>query len=103
MTLKSWWEVFPQGTKEGNEESRFFCAIARDKAYKWRSVDKLAEQTKLSKSRIEEIISKYHKFGMVYQNPKNPDQWGYWERVGEQKEERDILEEDCESRLNKMP
>ncbi len=103
MSLKCWWEVFPQGTKEGDEESKFFCALARHPDYKWRSVEKLSEEAQLSKSRVEEIIAKYAVAGMVYQNPKEPDQWGYWERVGARKVDKDIVDEDNEIRLKKKP
>lgn len=101
MALKKWWEVYPQGTKEGDEESRFFCALSRHPEYKWRSVDRLAEEAALPKVRIEEIIGKYAQEGMIYQNTKDPDQWGYWERVGEKKVEKDIIEEENGNRLNK--
>jgi hypothetical protein len=101
MALKSWWEVYPHGTKEGDEESRFFCALARHPDFKYRSVEKLSEEAGLSKSRCEDIISKYHPAGMILQNPKDPDQWGYWERVGAKKSEKDLLEEDMENRLKK--
>ncbi len=98
---KFWWEVYPQGTKDGDEESRFFCALARHPDFKYRSVEKLSEEAQLSKSRVEEIISKYAPLGMIFQNPKDPDQWGYWERVGPKKEERHVLEEDHDNRLKK--
>jgi len=100
---KCWWEVFPQGTRDGDEESRFFCAIARHPDFKYRSVEKLSEEAQLSKSRVEDIISKYAPLGMILQNPKDPDQWGYWERVGTKKAEKGILEEDHELRLKSKP
>jgi hypothetical protein len=98
---KCWWEVFPQGTRDGDEESRFFCALARHPDFKYRSVEKLSEEAQLSKSRVEDIISKYAPLGMILQNPKDPDQWGYWERVGAKKSDKDLLEEDHEMRLKK--
>jgi len=101
MSLKAWWEIFPQGTKEGDEESRFFCALARHPDFKYRSVEKLSEESQLSKSRVEEIITKYAPLGMILQNPKDPDQWGYWERVGTKKEDKPLIEEDHDTRLSK--
>ena len=102
MNLKPWYDVYPYGTKEGDEECRFFCAIARHPDFKYRSVEKLAEESRLSKSRVEEIITKYAPSGMVTQNPKEPDQWGYFERVGIKKSESDILDEEHNARLKKV-
>lgn len=79
-TPPKWVNVYPQGTKEGDEEQRFFIALARDKKYQWRSVSAIAKEANLTQERVEEIIRKYYKRGMVIQNPKNPDNWGYWER-----------------------
>ena len=98
---KFWWEVYPQGTKEGDEESRFFCALARHPDFKYRSVENLAKESQLSKTRVEDIISKYVPPGMILNNPKDPDQWGYWERIGAKKTDKDLLEEDHENRLKK--
>jgi len=75
-----WVNVYPQGTKEGDEEQRFFIALARHPKYQWRSVTAIATEAKLTETRTEEILQKYFKKGMVIQNPKNPDNWGYWER-----------------------
>lgn len=99
--LKPWWAVFPQGTRDGDEESRFFCALSRHSEFKWRSVDNLADESKLSKSRVEELITKYAMAGMVLQNPSNPDQWGYWERVGAKKIQKPLLDEEHETRFKK--
>lgn len=99
--LKSWWAIFPQGTKEGDEESRFFCSLSRHPEFEWRSVDKISEEARLPKTRVEEIIAKYAVLGMILQNPKKPDQWGYWERVGAKKQERSLLEEEHTFRLKK--
>lgn len=78
---KKWTEVYPVGTKEGNEESRFFKSLARHQKYVWRSSAALAKESGLSLKRVEEIISKYSKINMVFQSPQNEDHWGYWERV----------------------
>lgn len=96
-----WWEVFPHGTPEGDEENRFFDVITRHKEYRWRSVDKIASAANLSKLRVEEIISKYVLLDIIRQNPDNPDQWGYWERVGVKEDEKDILDEDQDNRVDK--
>lgn len=78
---KKWTEVYPQGTKEGDEEQKMFIALARHQKYEWRSISALAKASGLSEKRIEEILAKYLKLGMVFQSPSNEDNWGYWERV----------------------
>lgn len=78
---KKWTDVYPVGTNEGNEESRFFRSLARHPKYDWRSTAALAKESNLTSRRVEEIIAKYMKMDMVFQNPKNEDQWAYWERV----------------------
>ena len=81
MKLKNWSDVYPIGTKVGDEELAFFIALARSPKYVWRSTSGLANDTGLSKARVEEIVQKYLKLNMVFQHPKNDDNWGYWERV----------------------
>ena len=76
-----WSEVYPQGTKEGDEEQAFFISLSRNPKYVWRSTSGIANEANLSKERVEEIIDKYLKMHMVYQHPQNDDNWGYWERV----------------------
>ncbi|RDJ35521.1 MAG: hypothetical protein DWQ19_11940 [Crenarchaeota archaeon] len=78
---KKWTDTYPQGTAEGNEECRFFKALARNKDYKWRSVSALSKESGLSLQRVEEILNKYYKKNMVFMNPKGEEQWGYWERI----------------------
>lgn len=78
---KKWIEVYPQGTKEGDEEQRFFISLARNPKYEFRSVEALAKESKLLPARVEQIIAKYYKRNMIIQNPKNEEQWAYWERV----------------------
>ena len=82
-----WHEVFPQGTREGDEEQKVFIALGRHPKYDWRSVEAVSKESGLPPDRVEEVISKYYGLGMIYQHPKNSDQWGYWERV------QDLLEE----------
>jgi hypothetical protein len=83
LPLPKWTDVYPQGTKAGDEEQRFFIALARNTKYKWRSVAAIQKEANLSRERTEQIILKYFKRKMVYQNPQVEDQWGYWERVPE--------------------
>jgi hypothetical protein len=78
---KKWTEVYPAGTVDGDEEIKFFRSLARHPKYEWRSVAALSKESGLSLKRVEEIISKYFKLEIVFQNPRNQDHWGYWERV----------------------
>lgn len=78
-----WTSVYPQGSKEGDEEQGFFIALARSAKWQWRSTAQISKEAKLSRERVDEILNKYWKKGMVFQNPANEDQWGYWERVPE--------------------
>lgn len=98
-----WTEVYPQGTKEGDEEQGFFIALARNSKWQWRSTAQLAKEAKISKERVDEILNKYWKKGMVFQNPSNEDQWGYWERVPEMlpKELESITSKDHNDRIKK--
>jgi hypothetical protein len=103
-TPPKWVNVYPQGTKEGDEEQGFFIALARNVKWQWRSTASLAKEANLSKERVDEILNKYYKKGMVFQNPLNEDQWGYWERVPEMlpKEEISITQKDHNDRINKV-
>jgi hypothetical protein len=78
---KKWTQIYPQGTKEGDEEQRFFIALSRDPQYDWRSVAAISKESKLSEKRVEEILYKYYKKGLVFQSPSNESLWAYWERV----------------------
>jgi hypothetical protein len=103
-TPPKWTSVYPQGSKEGDEEQGFFIALARSAKWQWRSTAQLSKEAKLSKERVDEILSKYWKKGMVFQNPANEDQWGYWERVPEMLpvEEESITSKDHNDRINKV-
>lgn len=81
MKPKKWTDIYPIGTKEGDEEFAFFVCLARNAKYVWRSTSGLASDSKLTKERVEQIIEKYFKLGMIFAHPKNDDSWGYWERV----------------------
>jgi hypothetical protein len=78
--LPKWYNVIPGG-KTGDEEQRFFISLSRHPKFEWRSVSAIAKEANLSAERVEEIITKYNKMGMVVQHPKNEDNYGYWERV----------------------
>lgn len=98
-----WTDVYPQGTKEGDEEQGFFISLARNPKWSWRSTASIAKESKLSKERVDEILNKYWKKGMVFQNPANEDQWAYWERVPDMlpKEEESITSKDHNDRIKR--
>lgn len=100
---RKWTEIYPQGTKTGDEEQRFFIALSRNPKYEWRSTAALAKEANLSEERTDEILSKYFKKGIVFQNPKNEDQWGYWERVPEMlpKDDSTVAKTDQKKRIDK--
>ena len=102
--LRKWTQVYPQGTKAGDEEQKFFIALARHPKFEWRTVAALSKETGLTKERIEEIIQKYTKSGMVLNNPKNEDQWAYWERVPDQLEDDPVslTKADQKDRIDKV-
>lgn len=77
---QQWINVYPQGTKEGDEEQALFIALVRNQI-PWRSVAALAKESNLTEKRVEQILEKYDKLGMVFQNPTTEDQWGYWTRL----------------------
>lgn len=97
-----WVNVYPQGTKEGDEEYDFFIALGRSPKWQWRSTAQIAKESGLSRKRVDEILDKYWRKGMVFQSPSNEDHWGYWERVPEMlpKEEISVTEKDHEDRIN---
>ncbi len=99
--LKKWHDIYPQGTKEGDEEFKFFCALSRHPEHHWRNTSVLSKETGLTRERVEEIIDKYYNMGMIFAHPKKDDHWGYWERVPESipEEKKSICEKDHELRL----
>jgi hypothetical protein len=102
-TPAHWYDVYPRGSKEGDEEQKVFTSLARNSKWVWRSVSAIAKEVGLSKERVEEILYKYYKKNMVFQNPKNEDQWGYWANVPEmlnKKSNRSVSSEDIQKRLN---
>ena len=102
--LPKWTDVYPQGTKEGDEEQDLFKCLARHPKWTYRSVAQIAKETNLTKERVEEILNKYWKRGMVIQNSSNEDQWAYWERVPDMvpKTTKSITKEDQNSRIEKL-
>lgn len=73
-----WFELYPQGTIEGDQEQMVFVALTRNKKWKnWRSVTAISKETNLNPDIVEKIIYKYFKIGLIIQNPKNSEFWGY--------------------------
>ena len=103
---KKWTEVYPYGTKEGDEEARFFRALARHPKYQYRSTPSIIKDAGISKQRCEEIIDKYAtKISppLLYPHATNDDHWGYWERCEDRlnDDKRDISKKDKDSRVDK--
>ena len=103
-TPPKWIDVYPQGSKEGDEEQEFFISLSRNPKWCWRSTAQIAKEAKLSKERVDELLEKYWKKGMVFQNSSNEDQWGYWERVPELLPEikDSITKKDQDDRIKKI-
>jgi hypothetical protein len=85
IKLKKWSQIYPQGTKEGDEEQKFFIGLNRQSGlirskYEWRSTEALVKESGLSRQRVEEIITKYVKLGLIFASHDREDHWGYWER-----------------------
>lgn len=101
---KKWWEVY-----SGDEEKKFFVGkdghsgLVRNDDFHWRSTDALARESGLSKTKIEQIIDKYHKAGIVLQHEKDPEKWGYWENIKSKSinPKGSIVEEDQKDRIDK--
>lgn len=103
--IKKWWQVYG-----GDEEKRFFVGkdgksgLVRNTEFEWRSTDALARESGLTKTRTEQIIDKYHKAGIVIQHQKDPEKWGYWEKVAPQLAnpvKKSIAEDDKDKRADK--
>lgn len=98
---KKWLDVYPQGTKDGDEEQKVFISLARHKIYPWRSLSAIVAESGLSKDRVLEILTKYEKKGMVFHSPTNEKNWGYWERHPELlKDDSSISKKDKDNRIN---
>lgn len=105
MALRKWWEVY-----SGSEEKKVFVGadgrsgLIRKTDFEWRSTGKLVEESGLSRARVEQILDKYFKAGIVVQHPKDAEKWGYWERVDPSlgtATTKSIAEKDQEKRLEK--
>jgi hypothetical protein len=105
---KKWHEVY-----RGDDEKCVFVGKdgasglirAKDKdgkRYEWRSTDALSRESGLSKKRVEEILDHWCKKGVVRQNAKDPEKWGYWEIVGQAKSDPDIVGRDHQDRMEKQ-
>jgi hypothetical protein len=104
---KKWFDVYPYGSKQGDEEAKVFRALSRHAKFDWRSTGAIVKATGLSRERVEEIIDKYVnkvKPALIYAHPSNEDHWGYWERVPEvlKKDDRDVAKKDKDARVDKQ-
>jgi saccharopine dehydrogenase-like NADP-dependent oxidoreductase len=100
---KKWTDVYNQGTKEGDEEQKFFICLARHPKYTFRSASAIAKETGLPRKRVDELVQKYLKMGLIYPHPSNEDTWGYWERNPElaNEDNRSITKKDQDKRIEK--
>jgi hypothetical protein len=103
--LKKWWQVY-----SNDDEKNFFSGkdgksgLARSQDYDWRTTDALAREAGLTKAKTEQIIDKYHKAGLVIQHQKDPEKWGYWERVAPQlasQTNKSVSDTDKDQRIDK--
>jgi len=99
---KKWTELYPYGTKEGDEEAKIFRVLSRGK-YDWRSTAQIVKSTGLTRERVEEILDKYNKMKppLIFAHESNEDHWGYWERCREmlKKEEKSLSDKDKTKRV----
>ena len=102
---KKWHEVYPYGTKEGDQEAQVFRALSRNPKYEYRSTSALIKETGLSRERIEEVLDKYMSYSppLIYPHDKNEDHWGYWERCPDRvpADKRNISKKDQDARVAK--
>lgn len=103
---KKWTEVYPYGTKQGDEEAKVFRALARHQKFDYRSTGAIVKDTGLSRERVEEIIDKYVnkvKPPLIYPHLTNEDHWGYWERCPDvlKKDKRNTSDKDKDNRIDK--
>jgi hypothetical protein len=104
---QQWHQIYPYGTKEGDEEAKVFRLLCRNKKFDWRSTGALVKSSGLTRERVEEIIDKYaNKISppLIYPHPSNDDHWGYWERIPEvlEKDIRGISKKDKDNRIDKQ-
>jgi len=103
---KKWHEVYPYGTKQGDEEAKIFRALSRHSKFEYRSISALEKATGLGRERIEEIIDKYatqYDPPLIYAHPSQDDHWGYWERCSSDLKgpEKSISGQDKQNRIDK--
>lgn len=78
---KKWWQ-----SHANDEERRVFVGtdgksgLVRSKDFNWRTLKSLANESGLTEKRVEEILAKHMKTGLVVQHASG-DKFGYWERV----------------------
>lgn len=77
---KKWTDVYPHGSKEGDDEQKFFIALARHPKLTWRSSAALARETGLTTARVNEIIQEYLRSQIVLTSPGDENEFAYWER-----------------------
>lgn len=102
--LKKWSEVYPQGTKEGDEEQKFFIALARNPKFEWRSTGMISKESGLTRERCEQIIQKYVKMGLIIPSTSKEDHWAYWERVPNliKDDSKSLTQKDQKKRIDKQ-
>lgn len=103
---QKWWVVY-----ENNEEQRVFTGkdgnsgLVRGKdknngkAFTWRSLRALSEESGLTEKRTEEILHKFLKSGVVVRNDGG-DKFAYWEKVDSEDMPGEI-EKDQKERMDK--
>jgi hypothetical protein len=95
-----WFDIYPQGTEEGDKEQKFFISLSRDPEITWKNVRTISRETDLDMEDVEKIIEKYLKLGLVVNNPNYESEWGYFKRViGIPKPKKSITEENQNKRI----
>ena len=52
-----WFDVYPQGTQQGDEEQKIFTSLSRSgNKWVWRSIGALEKETGLSKEKVEKMV-----------------------------------------------
>jgi len=102
QTPPRWHEIYPQGTPQGNDEVKFFRALARHPQYEWRSIGAISKESGLPRGTVEAIVAKYHPMGVIVQSEKNEDSYAYWERVKtKKKKDQSLVKQDQDQRVKK--
>jgi len=102
---KKWYDVYPYGTKDGDEEAQVFRALSRHPKFDYRSTAAIIKTTGIKRERVEEIIDKYMSCDppLIFPHKTNEEHWGYWERCTDRLQEdvRDISSKDKDDRVDK--